>query len=410
MKLPRHIPQLDALRGLAVLYVMLFHISKNVPSLHFDWLFHYGFTGVDLFFVLSGFLITGILLETRDHQRFFTNFYARRALRIWPLYYSLLVFVFVFLPIAQPQIKATIFEQSRPWQSFPFFLQNYLPKTVGFGPLEVTWTLAIEEQFYLIWPLIVWLIPRRRLKLVALAAIAVSTVLRFCVFHNLLFLETYTNALTRMDGLGLGAFLAIWIPESSTEKVKKAGKAMIAVALPCVLALVLLTTNYWALFTVVSIFYAGLVCLAINNRRIASWNFLKYTGKISYGLYLLHVPSFDVARDTHVRRFFSLSFSQTGSDIILVLVSFAIAYALSAASWHFLERNILKLKSLLELSAEREKTAPACRESCRLSLPRAEPDSSGVSSGTLRNRAVAQGDASIQVWLSANSGSKPGQS
>ena len=350
MKLPRHIPQLDALRGLAVLYVMLYHIAKNVPSLHFGWIFRYGFTGVDLFLVLSGFLITGILLQTRDHSNYFKNFYARRALRIWPLYYSLLAFVFVLLPIAQPQLRATIFEQSRPWESFLFFLQNYLPKTEAFGPLQVTWTLAIEEQFYLVWPVIVWLAPRRTLKPLALSAIAVSLVLRFFVLHDMVSLNTYTNALTRLDGLGLGAFLALWIPESSAEKVKSVGAVTTVLALPCLVALVLFNLIPWGFFTIVSICYAGFLCLAINTEKVAHWSFLKYTGKISYGLYLLHVPAFDMARDPHVRRIFALHSSQIGSDVILVCVSFAIAYGLAAASWHFFESKLLRLKSLFDFS------------------------------------------------------------
>jgi peptidoglycan/LPS O-acetylase OafA/YrhL len=353
--------------------VMLYHIAKNVPSLHFDWLFRYGFTGVDLFLVLSGFLITSMLLQTRDRERFFTNFYARRALRIWPLYYSLLVFIFVLLPILQPQLRVTIFESSRPWEAFPFFLQNYLSRDDYFGPLQVTWTLAIEEQFYLVWPVIVWLAPRRLLKPLALGAIAVSIVLRFCVARNLLLLRIVTNPLTRLDGLGLGAFLAVWIPESDAEKVKRTGTAMIAVALPCIAALLLFNSIQWGVFTIFSLSYAGLLCLAINTPLGAGWNFMKYTGTISYGLYLLHVPSFDLARDPRVRRFFAPHFSQTWSDIILVFVSFAIAYVLSATSWHFLESKILKLKPLFETRLEPGDFLAHAHDSAGRSLPVSKP-------------------------------------
>ena len=348
---------------------MLYHIAKNVPSLHFDWLFRYGFTGVDLFLVLSGFLITSILLQTRDQERFFTNFYARRALRIWPLYYSLLVLVFVLLPMLQPQLRAAIFESSRPWQAFPFFLQNYLARDDYFGPLEVTWTLAIEEQFYLLWPVIVWLAPRRLLKPLALSGIVISTVLRFWVTRNLLFLRIVTNPLTRLDGLGLGSFLAIWIPESNVDKVKKTGTAMIAVALPCIAALLLLGSMEWAIFAVFSIFYAGLLCLAINTPLGAGWNFLKYTGTISYGLYLAHTPSFDLARDPRVRRLFALHLSQTWNDITLVFLSFAIAYVLAATSWHFFESKILKLKCLFETRLESRDFLSHARDSTNRSLP-----------------------------------------
>src|ERR1700730_17638830 len=143
MKLPRYIPQLDVLRGLAVLDVMLYHAADIVPSLHLTPIFRLGYTGVDLFFVLSGFLITGILVTTKDNEGYFLNFYARRALRIWPLYYTLLLFTFAVLPAIQPHLKASIFGRSYPWQSFPFFLQNSFLKNAAFDTLRVTWSLAI---------------------------------------------------------------------------------------------------------------------------------------------------------------------------------------------------------------------------------------------------------------------------
>ena len=241
MKLPRHIPQLDVLRGLAVLDVMLYHAVDLVPGLHLRPLFNRGYTGVDLFFVLSGFLITGILLKSKDEPDYFvyfTNFYARRALRIWPLYYALLIFSFVLLPWIAPQLKAAIFERSHPWQSFPFFLQNLMTKGEAFDTLRVTWSLAIEEQFYLVWPLIVWLTPRRMLKYVALAAVAISMMVRWSVLIGLTPpVETYSNTFARLDGLGLGAFLALWIPETEALTVKRAGLAVMAVAVPATIAL-----------------------------------------------------------------------------------------------------------------------------------------------------------------------------
>src|ERR1700722_14321772 len=98
MKLPKHIPQLDVVRGVAVLDVMVYHAVDIAPRLHLRPIFGFGYVGVDLFFVLSGFLITGILVHSKNSEAYFANFYARRALRIWPLYYALLLFTFVLLP------------------------------------------------------------------------------------------------------------------------------------------------------------------------------------------------------------------------------------------------------------------------------------------------------------------------
>jgi len=102
MRLPKHIPQLDVLRGIAVLEVMLYHAADIAPSLHAHRIVGLGYTGVDLFFVLSGFLITGILVRSKDQPNYFKNFYARRALRIWPIYYLLLLFTFGVLPSTEP--------------------------------------------------------------------------------------------------------------------------------------------------------------------------------------------------------------------------------------------------------------------------------------------------------------------
>jgi len=104
--------------------------------------------GVGLFFVLSGFLITGILLDTKSSKAYFRNFYARRCLRIWPLYYSMLLIMFVFVPLLHPQSAAEIFRRANPWWSYPF-LQNFLvaDPSLSVGPLGVSWSLAVEELF-----------------------------------------------------------------------------------------------------------------------------------------------------------------------------------------------------------------------------------------------------------------------
>src|SRR5437762_7595152 len=108
-------PQLDAIRGVAILMVIFHNQAPKYPSLHLPRIFANGWMGVDLFFVLSGFLITGILLDTRKSPGYFKNFYARRCLRIWPLYYALLLFMFVLVPLVRPSEAHIVFERSAPW-------------------------------------------------------------------------------------------------------------------------------------------------------------------------------------------------------------------------------------------------------------------------------------------------------
>ena len=148
----KHLPALDGVRGVAVLMVFLVHYGGGAKSSNF--LLHIigvsvqaGWSGVTFFFILSGFLISGILLDTKESPNYFKNFYARRVLRIWPLYYCLLAFMFVVLPHASASQGVAIFAKSSPWWAYPFFLQNFLLplSTDAAGPLGVTWSLAIEE-------------------------------------------------------------------------------------------------------------------------------------------------------------------------------------------------------------------------------------------------------------------------
>ena len=112
---PTRLPQLDGLRGVAIIVVILHNQGKTFPSLHLECIFANGWMGVDLFFVLSGFLITGILLDTKGLDGYFRNCFARRCLRIWPLYGSLLLFMFVVVPALMPSERPGIFERSDPW-------------------------------------------------------------------------------------------------------------------------------------------------------------------------------------------------------------------------------------------------------------------------------------------------------
>ena len=139
------IPQLDAVRGIAVLLVLL-HNTDVYPALHLRLISDNGWMGVDLFFVLSGLLITGILVDTKQSDGYFRNFYARRCLRIWPLYYSVLLFMFVIVPILRPSEAHTVFAaRSSPWWAYPIFLQNFLvPIPIrGYGS---TWRYLVARR------------------------------------------------------------------------------------------------------------------------------------------------------------------------------------------------------------------------------------------------------------------------
>src|SRR5580658_7786517 len=177
----RRIPQLDGLRGVAIAMVLAYHYADSVindgprfmkPLLRATCL---GWSGVDLFFVLSGFLIGGILLDARESSNYFRVFYRRRAFRILPLYFAFLALV--FLPVH--------FQSDIPWRACIFFYQNFwmaLHNRLGEYTLNPTWSLAVEEQFYLTLPVLIYFVRPRRLIWIVCGGIIFAPLMRLAIF------------------------------------------------------------------------------------------------------------------------------------------------------------------------------------------------------------------------------------
>src|SRR5688500_14259012 len=219
------IPALDGLRGIAIILVMLHHFTYIRPTSGIDGLIgsvmFFCWSGVDLFFVLSGFLITGILLDTRGSEKYFTTFYARRTLRIFPLYYLVLFLALVVLPNF-PALHAMLTAQEETGQvvmpaQWPYwlYLTNFAIADRGWvhGWVDVAWSLAIEEQFYLVWPLVIWLCPPRVVAVlcavILVAEPAARVFLRGAEEEPVLVLPIYVLTWFRLDGLAMGALLAL---------------------------------------------------------------------------------------------------------------------------------------------------------------------------------------------------------
>jgi peptidoglycan/LPS O-acetylase OafA/YrhL len=340
----KKIPQLDAVRGLAVLLVLL-HNTDRYPALHLHWMSDNGWMGVDLFFVLSGFLITGILVDTKQSEGYFKNFYARRCLRIWPLYYSLLLFMFVIVPILRPSEAHTVFAaRSSPWWAFPIFLQNFLLPipTMATGALGVTWSLAVEEQFYLVWPLAVWFSSEARLRKVAIAVICCSPGLRY--YLSLHQVDIYSNTFCRLDGLMAGALLALIIRSVKFSPSKFLTRAWVIFLVSAPLALVIENIHArWIGFSVIALASVSFVYLALFSTQgwlhtLLTNRFLVYTGTISYGIYLLQKIPLDVAKTFHLDK----------HQFLALPITAAATYAMAAISWNLLEKPFLKLKRFFE--------------------------------------------------------------
>ncbi len=342
--MPQKIPQLDAVRGIAILLVLI-HNTDSFAALRLEAISTYGWMGVDLFFVLSGFLITGILLDSKQSESYFKNFYARRCLRIWPLYYSLLIFMFLIVPHLHPADARNIFERSSPWWAYPIFLQNFLvavPAEAA-GALGVTWSLAIEEQFYLVWPLVVRYCSAAQIKRLAVFVILASPVLRYLlVGHHV---NIYSNFFCRLDGLMAGALLAVVLRSENLVPAKYIRLAWAAFLIAACLAILAENQRVrWIAFSMTSLASVSLVYLSLFSpakwiQRFFRNRFLTYTGTISYGLYLLHKIPLDISKEMHADRYPFVS-------IWVVLVA---SYVMAAISYAFLEKPFLKLKRFFDL-------------------------------------------------------------
>lgn len=305
-RLPKTIPQLDRLRGLAILLVMIYHSEYIAPRV-FDGIFRIGWIGVDLFFVLSGFLITGILWDTCGGKNYFARFYGRRILRIWPVYLLVLFFALCIIPVLKWFVGGLLLNiHKEPFEFWVYLLmiQNLFgDRLFQSSLLGVTWSLAIEEQFYLVWPAVIRFLSQRVILPCLLIGFLVSPLLRLWAMHRGFSQTTiYYNPLTHGDGLLCGAMVALWLrlvtPRRKT--ILLAGLVLLLVGLALFLPLhpPSPTRDYYSplVFTAVALFSTGLLLAALvseNLGRIPHRVFfmnktLAFLGFISYSLYLYH--------------------------------------------------------------------------------------------------------------------------
>jgi peptidoglycan/LPS O-acetylase OafA/YrhL len=311
------VPELDGLRGVAILLVILCHYvgeAEHAPlgvwGHRFLSGFTAGWTGVDLFFVLSGFLIGGILLKARDAPHYFQVFYMRRVFRILPIYYvwTLLfaVFVVVAMEFFPGQSMVSVHDLGRvPVQLA--FLQNIFVGTprfvwVWFG---VTWSLAVEEQFYLVAPPLIRFLSPRKLVFVLVATICAAPVLRSLIFRYVTG-GTYIAVFSmpcRADTLAWGMLLAVgwrenWFREYVSRNSANLRRALFTLLVGVgVLLWWLVHPTSWVTvsigFSWLAIFYSALLLAIVSGSaewfaKIMRWKFLVWLGGVSYCVYLLH--------------------------------------------------------------------------------------------------------------------------
>lgn len=339
--LPSYIPELQGLRGIAVLAVVFYHSHPRLVGTPFYAASLWGWAGVNLFFVLSGFLITSILLETREKPHYFRNFYGRRALRIWPVY-VLVLFVcylradwFVGLPVWKALGTA-------PWWAYLLLIQNLFPIKLP-PPITPTWSLAIEEQYYLAWaPLVRYL---RRPAVLAALLFAVFIVCPWFRMHNFAWI-TPTHTVTHLDGIAMGSLLALGLYTVGLSRAKWLALGLSAMVLGFTAAGSIAGGTAF-LDTALSTGFGGAVLASISSTGLRNpvnvllrRGPLPYYGKISYGMYMTHIMVFVYFG------WFDQKMDPYGTMGNLAVVGFRLAMATIAATilWYGFESRILKLK------------------------------------------------------------------
>lgn len=341
----KYFKELDGIRGTAALMVMYFHFFIGIHSNNsfvknvIAKTAVFGQTGVILFFVLSGFLITRILLSAKDQSNYFSNFYIRRSLRIFPLYYFALC---IYLLSASFLHEET---SSATWY-FWSYLQNIamtFKLNIG-GPLHF-WSLAVEEHFYLFWPVVIYYTAAKHLPAIIASVVIFSIIIRILLFYNGYEVFYFTG--TTMDALAIGAMLAI------KEKDNSLFKRSQSFYLYSFLSIIAATIVLWSfsggkglLFiqafkgTFVAFIYFLLLALVISLKKnsavknFLNHRFLLFTGKISYGLYVYHVLCFS----------FYLKYLKSSYLLLDFVGCFILSYVVSSVSYYFFEVRFLKLK------------------------------------------------------------------
>ena len=367
-------PSFDGLRGIAILAVFLRHYAVDL----FAWPWLDGlWCGVDLFFVLSGFLITGILFDTLGEPGYFRSFYIRRALRIFPLYYGfflvlLLAWTFLHQRAASKYIWSYalyfgnliypfIDTRKHDVTVFPFRLFG----TSSHVSVGYFWSLCVEEQFYLVWPLLVYAVrSRTRLMHLALAGIIGTLLLRIVLLNSLpqsMLLNglLYASTYTRADSLLVGAWCALWLRGVLLSR-RQLQRLCYLVGVPSLAVLALgtaLTMDRWPSkftnpfmttlgFTLIAVVAASVLLLSLDQRSwihaVTRIRGLMALGIVSYGFYILH----GLPEDMLSHRLL-LWHPSVLVALATLFALFLLAYGAARLSFHFYEQPFLKLKKRL---------------------------------------------------------------
>jgi peptidoglycan/LPS O-acetylase OafA/YrhL len=365
------IRELDGIRGLAIALVLIFHYLPDVLNPYAGLLPRFlsaairlSWSGVDLFFVLSGFLIGGILIDARDSTNYFRVFYTRRFFRIVPIYAAFLA-VFWGVGLAAPRLPhmnlGWLVTSPVPWYSYVTFTQNFWTAAtgnMGTSGLAITWSLAVEEQFYLTLPLAVRLLPRGKLVPFILWGIALAPLVRAVVFYSLHRngAAVYVLMPCRADALLLGVLAAVLIRNAEwREKITK-GHLFFRIAFPVLVAGLLAFTKIGSSISSPLMCVVGLTWLAFFYfcillfvlTRPAGWlgsvfrnSALCWLGTIAYGVYLLHQMVRGVVFSWLGGRY--MDGTSRLENLLPMLAALGLTLLIARLSWLYFERPLIQV-------------------------------------------------------------------
>ena len=350
-----HSKSIDGIRGCAIILVLIYHCLE-ITFFPYSVLSKIGWIGVDLFFVLSGFLITGILYDTKGSKNYLSVFLFKRILRIFPLYYLALSIFFIVLLI--PNITSTnSFLNKGHFDDIIYYLtftQNIRFSMHGFGITDILnhfWSLAIEEQFYLVWPIIIMFTKRNKIILISILIIIIALVTR-----NIypFFPFSYVFTLARIDALAIGGITAILIRRNITF-LNKYTLYIFTILLVLLSYIVLITKSVYIDdiylirygYTLFDVLFASIIILTFDSKRIGKFigyffenSLLRFLGKYSYGIYVYHWLLYR-GLYMYLETKYSLS-----SIFILPFILFVII--VSVLSYNLYEKKFLEFKSKID--------------------------------------------------------------
>jgi peptidoglycan/LPS O-acetylase OafA/YrhL len=381
------IRELDGLRGVAIGMVVIYHffqltlaVRPGSAAAYLQAAVRLTWSGVDLFFVLSGFLIGGILLDARASTNYYSVFYKRRFFRIIPIYVVTLLLASVLVSLGQGPAAsqfAWLVPSGAPWYAYLTFTQNFWMTHAGiFGSngLAMTWSLAVEEQFYLTLPLYIRSLSQRWLVLALLIGICAAPLLRtlFLQFWSDNWIGFYTMMLCRADALLLGVLAAVLLRNERWKERIRGGGSVFCILIPIFLfGLAFLTLRAANItspimksvgFTWLALFYVTILVFAVTRpdsmlSKILRWKWLCWLGTLAYGIYLFHIGVLDLL--------FGLIWGYApkvtgGATFLATLVAIAVTLLLATLSWRYFEQPLLRLgrRSIFEFGGTKPVEAP----------------------------------------------------